>query len=68
MIREGQLVAASSLTQVLRDRARIELESEMSTPTRTTVAPEVLLSPISVEIQRAEADLLKATKKINSLD
>ena len=56
MIREGQLVAASSLTQVLRDRARIELESEMSTPT-------VLLSPISVEIQRAEADLLKATKK-----
>ena len=54
---------ASSLTQLLRDRVRLDFEGEMDTPTKRAADPDVLLSPTSVEIQRAEAELVKITKK-----
>ena len=69
MVRVGQLVAASSLTEALRLRVRRDLDYDRDlvavtdTPTKAVEAPDIFMSATSVEIQRAEAELEKAAKK-----
>ena len=70
MVRVGQFVAASSLTEALRLRVRQDLDCDKDseevmdrTPTKALETPDLFVSPTSVDIKRAEAELEKAAKR-----